>query len=125
MVVVVDNPDLAAVVSGIKSANDTSKLALGGLGPSAGSPRGGPPPADPLLPQFRACISALNGLGQALDRQGDNPRSIDVSEFALKLSRMSNDRATDIAKAGMPQQQSNSGNALNAIFPNINGGGNV
>ncbi len=118
-----ENPDLAAVISGMKSANDTSKLALGGLSPDAGSPRGGPPPADPLLPQFRAVISQLNGLASALERQGDNPHSIDVAEQALKLARMSQDRANAIAKAGMPQQSQ--GNALNAVFPNINGGGNV
>lgn len=123
-----DNPDLAAVVGGMKSANGMSQLALGGLQPSAGSPRGGPPPADPLVGRFRACIAQLNGLAQALERQGDSPRSIDVQDYSLKLQRMSLDRANDIAKAGMPQDGAGAGdssNALNAAFPNINGGGTM
>lgn len=121
-----DNPDLAAVIGGMKSANDMSKLALGGLSPSAGSPRGGPPPADPLLPLFRQTQLQMQSLATMLEKQGDNPHSLDVQEMGLKLQRMSQDRANAIAKAGVPQQSADAqNNALNAAFPNINGGGNV
>jgi hypothetical protein len=119
------NPDLQAVISGLKTGN-MRHLALAGLAPSGGSPRGAPPPADPLVGQFRACIAQLNGLAQALERQGDQPRMVDVQEISLKLQRLSMDRQNAIAKAGVSDAGVEEPNgALNAAFPNINGGGTV
>jgi hypothetical protein len=68
----------------------------------------------------------LNGLQQTLQRQGDQPRSIDVGEMSIKLQRLSVDRMKDIADAGSPAGQAINSNANPAQFPpNVNGGGTV
>jgi len=116
--------DLQALLSGLGLGNSPiSKLALAGSSPSAGSPRGAPPPVDPLAAQFRAVVAQLNSLAQALQRQGDQSRSLDIQEYGLKVNRMSVDRQNDIIKAGA--QQPDESMANNATFPNIGGGGTI
>ncbi len=123
MVVVVD--DLQAIMGGLKAGGNMSKLALAGLQPSSGSPRGGPPPVDPLAGPFRQGINILNSLAQALQRQGDQARSVDLQDMSVKLQRLSIDRQNDIAKAGISEQQSDNGNSMPGTFPNVNAGGTL
>lgn len=128
------NDDLNAVKNGIAMGNSLGRLMLAGMPPSAASPRGAPPPVDPLVGRFNSALGELSALAVGLSRQRDAEslrEMVEVQELSTKLQRMAIDRQARIADGGgegqdlpgqqIPQQQQS--NPTN--FPNINGGGIV
>jgi hypothetical protein len=113
--------DLSAVMSGLS----LGRTALSGLVPTSSSPRGGPPPVDPLASRFRSVLAELDALSAGLNRVGDQQRMVEVQELKVKLQRMSVDRQSDIMKAGSGSAGAGPSSGFAANFPNINGGGVV
>lgn len=119
-----DNDNLNAVLNGL----NLGKLALSGLQPQVSSPRGGPPPVDPLADKFRQCLSCLNDLAQQLQKQGDARNMLEAQEMYVELQRMSIDRQDEIQKKAADSMMQGPGGGeqpFGAQFPNVNGGGIV
>lgn len=111
------NPEIGAINQGMSMG----KTALSGLRPSAQNPRGGQPAADPLSNDFQRCLACLNDLAVKLNRsdlQGSQKEGNEVSEFAVKLQRISIDRQDAMLKQA---QQAMTGGGNN--FPNVNAQG--
>jgi hypothetical protein len=113
------NNGLSAVLNGLAMG----KMALSGLVPSGSTPRGGPPPVDPLTGDFQQALNCLNKLIVGLSKQGDQRRMLEIQDIATKIQRISIDRQEQVMNGG--DDEAMEGESFRGQFPSVNGGGIV